>query len=116
MIYNDPLLVIQEALYCGDYCDLTKEDKEYHSSIIQYSYPIRVVELLKYSYEFYCVEVAAIVELNDGSIVGVIAQVYNHPGTHWEPPDYTTDYEEVDAEELRQEIETLLGVKASCYE
>lgn len=101
---NDPLLIIQEALYCGNYCNLTQADKDYHSVMADYSYPVRIVELLDYSYTPNQVDVTAIVQLNDGEMTGVKAQVTDATGTYWEPPDYTTDYEEIDANVLRREV------------
>lgn len=101
---DDPLLIIQEALYCGNYCNLTQADKDYHSVMADYSYPVRIVELLDYSYDPSQVNVAAIVELSDGVVTGVKAQVTDATGTYWEPPDYTTDYEEIDADILKREV------------
>ena len=68
---DDPLLIIQEALYCGNYCNLTQADKDYHSVMADYSYPVRIVELLDYSYDPSQVNVAAIVELSDGVVTAL---------------------------------------------
>ena len=103
---DDPLLIIQEALYCGNYCNLTQQDKDYHVVMVEYPYPVKIVELLDYSYNTHWVNVIAIVQLDDGDVVGVKAQVCDATGTYWEPPDYTTDYREIDADLLRQEVQT----------
>ena len=99
MIYNDPLFVILEALYCGNYCDLIKDDRKWHSEMVQYPYPTRIVELLKYNYDPHKVDITTVVELSDGNIVGVKAQVVNYYGNYWNPPDYSTDYNEFDHKE-----------------